>query len=244
MDAAAGPVENGAMTQIATRAVLGMCLAGCLASAGCRGEPDRFHWKSPLAWRPFRARSADVAAAPAPDLGTQAEIGESLEEPYLAGQSGGSLAGDAQGEYSLPETVPLAPLSPPADYESSTVPEFPYGPEPTRSTSQPQSAEPPGLRRRPKLSEFIDGIREGRPSEPRPKSIPWDEPVADTGSQEVLTLAPIVVAFEQAQPVTLGAPEFDGIATKPAPGPVVEVSVPAPRADGLTVFEREFRALR
>jgi hypothetical protein len=237
-------VEDGAMTQIATRAVLGMCLAGCLACAGCRGEPDRFHWKSPLAWRPFRARSADVAVTPAPDLGTRAEVEEGLGEPYVAGRGDGSWAGVPQDETALPATVPLAPLAPPADYEPGDVPEFPYVHEPTRSTSQPQPMEAPGLRRRPKLSEFIDGIREGRPLDARPKAIPWDEPVADAGSQEVLTLAPMVVAFEQTQPVTLGAPEFDGAVPKPAQAPVVEVSVPAQYAEGLTVFEREFKALR
>ncbi len=232
------------MTQIATRAALGMCLAGCLACAGCRGEPDRFHWKSPLAWRPFRAHSAEVAATLSPDPGTSAEVNESLGEPYLAGQAEDSWVDERQSPLASPAAVPLAPLAPPADYEPAQLPEFPYAPESTRSTSQPQPPETPSLRRRPKLSEFIDGIREGRPSEPRPKSIPWDEPVADAGAQEVLTLAPIVVAFEQSQPVTLGAPEFDAVAPKPAQAPVVEVSIPAPRVDGLTVFEREFKAIR
>jgi hypothetical protein len=244
--AATGPVEDGAMTLIPTRAALRMCLAGCLACAGCRGEPDRLNWKSAIAWRPFRPRTAEVAATPEPALGADSEVNESLGEAYPAGPADGSWAGNPQDGETLPATAPLAPLAPPADYESIPVPEFPYMPEPTRSTSQPQSTESPGLRRRPKLSEFIDGIREGRSSDDGPKSIPWDKPVANAGmdvDEDELTLAPLVVAFEQPQPVTLGAPEFDGAAARPESRPIVEVAAPAPRKDGLTVFEREFRAV-
>lgn len=237
-----------------------MCLVGCLACTGCRAKPDSFHWKSPLAWRPFRSRSTEVAQTPQPDLGANADLNESLGEPYVARQGGGSWATEPQPGPTLPTTVPLTPLAPPADYDPAEVPEFPYLPEPTRSTSQPQSVNAPGRGRRQKLNDFIDGIREGRPSHASPKSIPWDEPVADAGA-DVLTLAPLMVGFETYQPVTLGAPEFDLPDQRAAPHTlpqavrsararpedVLDMSdvVANPRrSGGLTVFEREFKALR
>lgn len=221
------------MPQFITRAALGMCLAGGLACAGCRGEPDRFHWKSPLAWRPFRARPADVASAyeAEPQLSAEQEFNGGWSEPE-------SPVGG--------ETFPVVPLAPPAvDLPASEL-QFPSLPEPARSTSQPQAGGTPSGGRRQKLSDLIEGIRERGPAEARPRAIPWDEPVANAGmemDEDELTLTPLVVAFEQSQPVTLGAPEFDGAVAKPAQAPVVEVSVPAPRMDGLTVFEREFKAI-
>jgi hypothetical protein len=222
------------MPQFITRAAFVMCLAGGLACAGCRGEPDRFQWASPLAWRPFRARPAEVASTY--EAEAQLSTGQEL--------AGGSSEPESPVGVEVLPAVPLAP--PAADLPASEQP-FPYLPEPARSTLQPQSGGTPSSGRRQKLNDLIEGIRERGPAEPRPSAIPWDAPVANAGmdmDDDELTLAPLVVAFEQSQPVMLGAPEFDGAVASPAQAPVVEVAAPAPRTDGLTVFEREFKALR
>jgi len=178
----------------------------------------------------------------------------------VAGNGDRSWLDDPPNSSPLPATVPLAPLAPPADYGAADVPEFPYLPEPTRSTSQPQSVNAPHRGPRRKLNELIDGIREGRPSRATQKSIPWGEPVADAGS-DVLTLAPVTVGFESYQPVTLAAPQFDATEqradrqpeTQPAPRAVaqpeplpevVDVAAIMPPSDGRTVYEREFKPIR
>lgn len=189
------------------RPTIGLVLAGCLALSGCRGESERWSWKSPLAWRPFGARP--VAEAPR---------GTDEWKPGPAVDSAGAYAPLLAESPSTPTReddyfvspdigLPVPPPAPPADgaWPIERITEGRRLPAPAGGPGRP--AAPPDVRGgRGNLSEAIERLRERRESENRRAEIPWNEPVARAGLDGG---APRVVGFEQSQPVTLGAPVFE-----------------------------------
>lgn len=193
------------MIQPLSRATLGLVVAGLLAAAGCRGESERFAWRSPLAWRPFGGRA--VAEAPAEtDEFQPGPAAESLdlERPLLVEMPAAGPVREDEFFISPDIGMPVPPPAPPAEgaWPIERITEGRRLPDGSASRGP---APPNGREGRANLSEAIERLRERRERENRRADIPWNEPVAQDA---VRGSASCVVGFEQYQPVTLGAPEF------------------------------------
>jgi hypothetical protein len=196
------------MSPVISRPSIGLLIAGCLALSGCRGESERFHWKSPLAWRPFGLRHvAEAPVAIEKLLPGPAADSPDLRGPLLVESPPSTPTREDEYFVSPDIGMPVPPPAPPADgtWPIERITEGRRLPQPGGNPARPAS---PGDMRggRGNLSDAIERLRERRASENRREDIPWNEPVADAGQRGG---APRVVGFDQYQPVTLGAPVFE-----------------------------------